>query len=468
MGAARRLAFASALLASIGPAALEAGESDPTLFLSGVPDDLAFPLPAGRNAVLTATIEGAKARQVWLAPGKDSPGRLLLTKVGEGKYQANLADPVVAALATSAGEAGTLRVFAECDDGRIIESIAIRYGLAKEAELPLRLYVLSKGKRRALSLRRVDALAALLDRDARGEDVDAWERWRLESRAEDPGPDGWQHPADVDAIEVRCGAQRPVDAQVGDREVRLEATKEPGVHLLALDDALREAWLRDGVLALTCPVGARDVPIALRAVPTALDPKGMATGVSIRQRSSAEVPGSRGYLRVRIDDISGPRVPLSVVTGEGGTLVDDAILVQGDEVRFDLGDRHYKLVVERLVNELIGDDYIRVVTREVPSDEIDRLASTRARIEALIRAVEASDAVFLREGKEYSGKEAADHMRGKYERARTVVKSVDEFIDRIAGASWTTGVEYKVRPAGGEATGAKGWLREELRRIEGE
>jgi hypothetical protein len=138
----------------------------------------------------------------------------------------------------------------------------------------------------------------------------------------------------------------------------------------------------------------------------------------------------------------------------------------GDEARFDLGDHPYKLVIERLVNELIGEDYIRVAVREVAAEEIDRLASTRARIEALIRAVEASDAVFFREGKEYSGKEAAEHIRGKYEAARSVVRSVDEFIDRVAGASWTTGVEYRVRPKGGEETGAKAWLREERDRIE--
>jgi hypothetical protein len=464
MGVTRSVALASVLLASAG----WAGEPEPTLGLSGVPDELVFPLPAGRNAVVTATAEGRNARLMWLATSRDSAGRFLLTRVGDGRYQANLADPVVAALARSAGEAGTLRVFAECDDGRILESIAIRYGLAKEAEPPLRLHVIAKGKRKALSLRRVDALAALLDREARGERVEGWERWSLESGTEEPGPDGWLRPADVEAIEVRCGARRPVEAQAGDVEVRLDATDAPDVHVLKLDGALRGAWERDGVLTLLCPVGARDVPIALRAVPTALDPKGAATGVRIRQRTSAEVPGSRGYLRIRIDDISGPRVPLTLATADGSTLVDDAILVEGDEARFDLGDRHYKLVVERVVNELIGEDHARLVVREVAHDEQARLATMRERIEALIRAMETSDAVFVRGGKEYSGKEAAEHIRGKYEAARKIVKSVDEFIDRVAGASWTTGEEYRVRPPGGEETGAKSWLREQLRRIERE
>ncbi|MCK6458992.1 MAG: DUF5329 domain-containing protein [Planctomycetes bacterium] len=463
MAGARAIALASVLLAS---AAL--GNPGPTVGLAGVPDELLFPLPSGKNAIVTATLEGGKARLVWLAAGKDAPGRFHLTKVGEGKYQANLADPVVAALAKAAGPSGTLRVYAEYDDGAVVESIAIRYGLQGDAEPPLRLHVVRGGKRRALSLRRVDALAALLDREARGEEVGSWERWTIESREQDPGPDGWHRPAEIDAIEVRCGAERPVEAQVGDREVRLEPAKEPGTHVLALDDALREAWSRDGLLTLNCPVGRRDVPIALRAVPTALDPRGMATGVSVRQRSSADVPGSRGYLRIRIDDIGGPRVPLSLTAADGTTLLDDVILVQGDEARFDLGERHYKLVVERLVNELIGDDYIRVAVREVAPGEIDSLAATRTRIEALIRAIEASDAVFLRDGKEYTGKEAADHIRGKYEAARAVVDTVDEFIDRVAGASWTTGVEYKVRPKGGEETGAREWLREELRRIESE
>lgn len=399
---------------------------------------------------------------MWLATAKDSPGRFRLEKVGDGRYQVNLADPVVAALARSAGGAGSLRVFAECEGGSVLESIPIRYGLAKEDEPPLRIHIVSKGKRKALALRRIDSLASVLDREARGDRVGSFERWLVDMKGEDPGPDGWHRPREIDAIEVTCGARRQVEAQAGDVGVGLDATGD--VQVLKLDDALRAAWEKSGELTLTCPVGAHDVPIALHAVPTELD---LSAGLRLGQRRSADLPGSRGYLRVRIDDISGPRCPLTLTTAEGTTLIDDAILKEGDEARFDLGEHHYKLVVESLVNELIGDDYVRLVVREVPADEIARLASTRQRIEALLRAVEASDAVFLRSGKEYTGKEAAEHIRGKYAQARDVVRSVDDFIDRVAGASWTTGEEYKVRPKDGAEVGAKAWFREELKRIEG-
>ena len=457
------------LVACLASGALGGDGPELTLGLSGVPDDLVFPLPAGKNAVLTATLAGGKAKSVWLAAGRDSPGRFLLAGIGAGKYQANLADPMVAALARSAGEGGALRVFAEAEDGRTVESIAIRYGLAKEREAPLRIHVVAKGKRKALALRRLDTLAFALDREARGEKLDAWElRFGVESKTEDPGPDGWHRPKDVEAIEVRCSSRRPAEADAGDLMATLEAGREPDLQVLKFDDALREAWGRSGTLTLSCPVGERDVAIPLRAVPTVLDPAGMATGVKVHQRSSADVPGSRGYLRVRIDDISGPRVPLSLTNAEGKTLLDETLLVQGDEVRFDLGEHDYKLVVERLVNELIGNDYIRLVVRETTAEDVAHVSSARERIDALIRAVEASDAVFVREGKEYSGKEAGSHIRAKYESVQAVVRTVDDFIDRVAGASWTSGQEYRVKRADGGETGAKTWLRDELRRIEGQ
>jgi hypothetical protein len=73
---------------------------------------------------------------------------------------------------------------------------------------------------------------------------------------------------------------------------------------------------------------------------------------------------------------------------------------------------------------------------------------------------------FIRNGIEYSGKEAKDHMQKKLDYAGNKIKTVEDFINQIATKSSITGnLYYILFPNGTKMESAK-WLRETLKDIE--
>jgi hypothetical protein len=90
------------------------------------------------------------------------------------------------------------------------------------------------------------------------------------------------------------------------------------------------------------------------------------------------------------------------------------------------------------------------------------------RINFLIESVEHTDAVFIRNGRDYSGPKAADHLRSKLQAAITRVSDLNQitaerFIDEVASKSFFTGRPYMIRLTTGETVSAHDWLTEQLR-----
>ncbi len=70
----------------------------------------------------------------------------------------------------------------------------------------------------------------------------------------------------------------------------------------------------------------------------------------------------------------------------------------------------------------------------------------RQKIEALIGAVEGLDnAQFIRNGKAYGASAAARFLRGKWKERQEAVRSAEDFIDKVAAFSSTTGKPYLIR-----------------------
>jgi hypothetical protein len=68
------------------------------------------------------------------------------------------------------------------------------------------------------------------------------------------------------------------------------------------------------------------------------------------------------------------------------------------------------------------------------------------KIEKLIQTVgDMKDAVFIRNGTEHTPAQAAQHMRNKWERARDQVKTAEEFIDKLASKSSTSGLPHPLQ-----------------------
>jgi hypothetical protein len=85
------------------------------------------------------------------------------------------------------------------------------------------------------------------------------------------------------------------------------------------------------------------------------------------------------------------------------------------------------------------------------------------KIEFLISAIaELPDAVFIRNGSEYSAQQAADHMHLKLRRAGDRVKTVDDFIAYCATGSSVSGQPYTIKFQDGRVVPSADFLRAKL------
>src|ERR1043166_1144950 len=99
-----------------------------------------------------------------------------------------------------------------------------------------------------------------------------------------------------------------------------------------------------------------------------------------------------------------------------------------------------------------------------PSHAADSATSqtSQQEIEYLVQYVENSGARFIRNGKEYSAKEGADHMRDKLRQAGSRVKTAEDFIAGVATKSYLSGKPYLVKMADGKEIPTGPWLTEAL------
>ena len=83
-------------------------------------------------------------------------------------------------------------------------------------------------------------------------------------------------------------------------------------------------------------------------------------------------------------------------------------------------------------------------------------------IDHLIVSIGQSDCTFVRNGKDHSAQEAADHLRMKYRRGKAHAKSAEQFIARLASKSSFSGKPYYMKCDGEEPQQAGEWLTQRL------
>ncbi len=83
---------------------------------------------------------------------------------------------------------------------------------------------------------------------------------------------------------------------------------------------------------------------------------------------------------------------------------------------------------------------------EVVYGQAKKTAKTdKEKIEALIQSVEdLENAKFYRNGSVYNAKEAGSHLRMKVRKAGERIKTVEDFIEKIASKSSMSGENYKI------------------------
>jgi hypothetical protein len=90
--------------------------------------------------------------------------------------------------------------------------------------------------------------------------------------------------------------------------------------------------------------------------------------------------------------------------------------------------------------------------------------SEKKKIEFLISAVEnLKVAIFIRNGTEHDGKEAAEHLRMKLQKAGDSVRTADDFIRLCASKSLLSGKPYMIRSSDGKTITSEEFFREKLK-----
>jgi hypothetical protein len=85
------------------------------------------------------------------------------------------------------------------------------------------------------------------------------------------------------------------------------------------------------------------------------------------------------------------------------------------------------------------------------------------KINFLIESVEKlQGAKFIRNGSEHGGKEAAEHLKMKLQKAGDRVKTADDFIRLCASKSYLSGKPYQIRYDNGKTINSEQYFREQL------
>ena len=99
----------------------------------------------------------------------------------------------------------------------------------------------------------------------------------------------------------------------------------------------------------------------------------------------------------------------------------------------------------------------------------DDALSERQKIEALIERLEGlKDGVFVRNGQAYDAKAAGQFIRSRWKSREREIKTAADFIEKAASVSSTSGKPYLIRFKDGREVESGTFLRDELKKIEGE
>jgi hypothetical protein len=93
--------------------------------------------------------------------------------------------------------------------------------------------------------------------------------------------------------------------------------------------------------------------------------------------------------------------------------------------------------------------------------------AARAEVDALMNRLQSSGCEFNRNGSWYAGAEAKAHLRKKldYLESKDMVATAEQFIDKGASTSSTSGKAYLVRCAGKAPVESGPWLKAELQQL---
>jgi hypothetical protein len=190
---------------------------------------------------------------------------------------------------------------------------------------------------------------------------------------------------------------------------------------------------------------------------------GLPTEMRVRQRSTEEVAGSDGQLRLTAGDVTRNQVLVSLAA-EGEVALAPMSMSPGDSETFTFGGKTYLLTLKGLTNALTGEDFATFVISDPSAGGLTEPEKILLLIEAIAGM---EDAVFIRNGVEHSSVEAAEHLKMKWQARSGDITSAEQFIEVIASRSSVSGEAYVIRQPDGTSVPSGEYLREKLGEIGG-
>lgn len=387
--------------------------------LTRVPDCVILPAAAGQNLLVEAEVLG-KSGDVWLATRQVDTARVPLEPAGENLYQINLGDRRVMRLLPADRDTGHLQVFAS-RGGRTVQSAKIAWVRSPRVQRVQCVMIGTDGKQQVC----------------------------------DPALEPWLRPSKVERIELR-GLDVPHARALGIADgatlpfARRDVQKP---FVLAMNDGTRRSIFDAMDFGIEVQHGAKAQWFGFRVVPGRLQPE--EPTFHVLQRRRAKLPGSNGWLSVRVGDITGGQTMLTVTDALGQRVTQQRSMGANDYVTIQLAQGAYVLVIDRLVNRLVGDDHaeLRIV---------DKKRFRPSEIAAFIRHVGSQQGVlFVREGVNYSPELAQQFLRARRAAHRGKDLTTEQFV-ALASKSSRTGEPYHVQLADGRKVVAAKWFTEQL------
>lgn len=120
-------------------------------------------------------------------------------------------------------------------------------------------------------------------------------------------------------------------------------------------------------------------------------------------------------------------------------------------------------------NSVLADNNTQKNFQQLSKEELQKIEDQK--IQFLLEKVEKSDAIFIRNGDEHPAKKARSHLEQKMNMGlkmfwffgpkKTI--TAQEFIDKVASGSSTSGKPYHIRTKDGKTFTTKEWLEERLK-----
>jgi len=234
-------------------------------------------------------------------------------------------------------------------------------------------------------------------------------------------------------------ASSPVVTSAGDgKPAKAQSAKSPSAKTQAVAPASAEKEAKAGPLT--------ELPARL----------------TIKQRSTATVPGSDDKLTVTVDDITRGQVITSVSHSKHGVLIGPTSFREGDAKTFEIESTAYRIRLKSLNNALIGNDFGEFVISYPPKPipEQEKIARLIAAVEKLT-----DDVTFERNGKVRSPKDEAEFLRRRGEAWKDKDLTAEAFIERLCVKA-SDEKPYQARHSGSVAVSMDSYLRAKLHEIE--